>query len=1056
MKRKETNGETNTPPPTTVVNVSDSTISEEKNITKNNEIYTFSKKAFALEHLETKKNPNLKLFSEDVGNQGAKSFIVATYDHIFNLCKSRKSPHFYENIEHGIPVKFHIDIDKKVSATNRNMLDKMFHKLVKEATNLFNEEFKAENIEDPEIIVLKSDYVKLDSKMSKVSAHIIYNNVVFKNIYEMKMFVMKMKSKSVLFDENVIDKNIYRVGCFRMLHCSKIGKTNYLRFYKGINYKPSDDENLFKDSLVTHMYDDQEVHIIDTKYGDGPILDDKNTAISTSRASSNRGSRASLNVARCTNNTFFYAFGENELNELAKMTENIDKKFIDEYNHWLLMTYSFVDLYHNIDEIYREKVYEIWDIICKKGKGYSKGKNRKHFFALKLDYINANFIPMISGSYFRFKKVITYEHIKPKFADYIVDKIDSRFIDENMYKKVDEYDIIALKSPPGTGKTTLLNKLFGIKIVKKKVVNQFNHPIISITSRTNLAEKHANDLGLFYYKSTFGFLDVDKVAVTVNSILRLDEDNFKGGYLILDETSKILSFLKSSVLDGQRYCVYMTFCEIIKKVKKIILLDADLSENDLETIINIKKLSKPDATYYLAINEFKSKTGIDAHFYDNPHIVAELLINDFVNKVPFICSFDSLSKMKLVLNEIKKKAIDMKLSDQIDKLLKVYSSEETDNIFDPDDLKEKHAIFYSPIIIYGLDLNSKLPRKVYGFAFKKILTPYEINQQLQRERNQAEIHIFIDQKIGTIEHMTRDELKNDIQVRIKKYGDEIREIAEINKLDIIFDESLNNGGVQKIFNKMFVDTCFIENTTKIHMEYYLKNIMKSMGYNIIDKKDKTTFELRVDKTNGDDQNGIFEQFLNGGELNEKIKDQIVNRMKIMKITKEKLNDFNKDIILKDHKFDDYMNLRRFVKNKLDEKIIKIDQNELAECASNSIYMKLREYKKIADILGIKNGYEFNYDNDCKKFSKIINNKKFIEDFEGIKRIFEIRSTKYKDFDKAGGYERLYKMAVSICRQLFGSDMLNTINVKIKLNDRRTMIPKYYVNDFYIKEIAKYF
>ena len=168
-------------------------------------------------------------------------------------------------------------------------------------------------------------------------------------------------------------------------------------------------------------------------------------------------------------------------------------------------------------------------------------------------------------------------------------------------------------------------------------------------------------------------------------------------------------------------------------------MDADLSDNDLQTIINIKKLSKPSVTYYLAVNEFKSKVGVNAYFYDNPHIVAEMLINDFINKVPFICALDSLSKMKLIMNEIKKKAIDMKISDQIDKLLKVYSSEEIDNTFDADDLKEKLGILFSPIIIYGLDLNSKLPRKVYAFAFKKILTPYEINQQIQRERNQSEI-----------------------------------------------------------------------------------------------------------------------------------------------------------------------------------------------------------------------------------------------------------------------------------------------------------------------------
>ena len=303
--------------------------------------------------------------------------------------------------------------------------------------------------------------------------------------------------------------------------------------------------------------------------------------------------------------------------------------------------------------------------------------------------------------------------------------------------------------------------------------------------------------------------------------------------------------------------------------------------------------------------------------------------------------------------------------------------------------------------------------------------------------------------------MSRDELKNDIQIRIKKYCDEIKEIAEVLKINDLFDESPDSRDLQKIFSRMYINLCFIENTTKIHTEYYLKNIMQSMGYNIIDKKDKTDFVLKANK-NVNEQENIFEQFNNGEELNEKLKEKIVDRMKIMKIKKEELNDFNKKIILKDNKFNDYMNLRRFVKNKLDEKIIKIDQNEFAECASNNIYVKLREYKKIVDLLGIKNGYEFNYDTDSKKFNEAINDKNFIGNFEGIKKIFEIRGAKYKDFDKEGGYHRLYKLAVSICRQLFGNDLLNIVKYNKKIYGKPVTIYKYFLNDIYYKNISTYF
>ena len=88
-------------------------------------------------------------------------------------------------------------------------------------------------------------------------------------------------------------------------------------------------------------------------------------------------------------------------------------------------------------------------------------------------------------------------------------------------------------------------------------------------------------------------------------------------------------------------------------------------------------------------------------------------------------------------------------------------------------------------------------------------------------------------------------------------------------------------------------------------------------------------------------------------------------MDIMNIKIEHLNDFNKNIIINDSKFSDYLNLKRFLNNKLDEKIIENNKNELDECGSNNIYVKLREFKKIVTILSIKNEIEFNYDIDVK-------------------------------------------------------------------------------------------
>ena len=1045
--------------------------------TNSPDIITFDKKKFALEHIENSKNDQLKLFSEDLGMKGAKQFAVTTYDHMYNLCTTKKSPHYYENIENNKPVKFHIDIDLKVPYNKNMVLERHFNSLTNGAIEMFNEEFKKHDVKKPEIIILKSDFITtiIDTKkITKISAHIVYKNVIFNDISDMKIFIMNIASQlSEQLDNCAVDKNIYRVGCFRMLHCSKKGKANKLKCARTIDYKYVDEKTIFFDSLITYIPgNSKNNHIINI----GPKMEkikyireltenigiDKKVDVSkkvntkTKTTASKTQQIGATSARPIVNDIFFYVFGDKEMDELAKMVDNIDKRFLDQYNYWILMTYAFVDLYCHVDGAdYKDKIYELWDSVCKKGKGYDEKENNRYFNSLKLDRINANFIPAISNSFLRFKKVIKYGCIKPQFAKYNVDKINSRYIGNDVYNKLDGYDICAIKSPPGTGKTTLMDKIFGVKKVKGSNTNNFKHPMISITSRKNLAEKHALDLGIMDYSSSPYLFDTNKVAITVNSLLKINEKHFKDCYLILDETSKILSYLKSDILNGIRYDVYQIFCNIIMNAKKILLLDADLTEGDLDTIMKIRNLKKA-STYYLAINEYKTKTGIDANFYDNPHIVAEMLLNDFVNKVPFICALDSLTNLKIIMNEIKKKAINLKIAEQVEKLIKVYSSQEADNNIDVDDLEHRLGIAFTPIITYGISISSKVPRNVYVFAFKKILTPCEVNQQLHRERNQQAIHIFVNKHIGTIQHLTRDELRKDIQIRINKYNETVKEIAEVGKVNVMDHRAESkDADLQKIFSDMYIDTTFIENSTKINMEYYLKNIMSDMGYNIIDKKVETEFVLeKGGKIMEEISDETLQKFLSKDEsINPRTKEIFAKRMKIMRITEDKVDDFNKKIIGNDKKFTDYINLRRFSKNKFGEAIISSNNNDLDECGSKDIYIKLNEYKKITTVLGIKDGLQYNYDDDHKRFGEKIDTKVLSNsDINAVKNIFDIRGAKYKDFDAEGGYERLYKMAVGLCRHLFGSEIVLSDIAKI---DKRC-VTMHKLNETYFSNIKIYF
>lgn len=478
------------------------------------------------------------------------------------------------------PVKLHIDLDYKTQTADLHKLNKLFVRLANETIELINKELSDYGIKDPEIIVLKSNQVIDKYKENKVSGHIIYNNIVFEDIYQMKIFFLSLKSD--LIDKKIIDKNIYRVGCFRMIGCSKKYKNNKLKFLKGINYqKPNDDNDLFNDSLVTELtsVNPYYVHIQES-------------------VKQRIAKKLRLYLSKKTTQqvcNYEYHFTEVEYCKFVKLTASIPVSACDDYIDWFLITFAFSDLYHNIsNKDYQIKIYELWDNWCKSSKSYNEDANKLYFDSLNLDYKDANHIPLTCNSKFRFKKYIKYEHIKPILINYKQTSANERFINRQvLLESINKHDIVFIKLPTGTGKTSLLESLFDIKKDGNKIIyksrGNFKKPIISITSRKNLAKKHSTDLLLDCYDDKNIYLfDCAKLAVTANSLIRVEENNFRDGYVVLDEFSKLVRYYKSRIMDGIRCESYKLVAKIIRLASKIIVLDADLIPNNMDTLLALK------------------------------------------------------------------------------------------------------------------------------------------------------------------------------------------------------------------------------------------------------------------------------------------------------------------------------------------------------------------------------------------------------------------------------------------------------------------------------------
>lgn len=1024
---------------------------------ENQSYIVFSKKSEALHYMSYYNWDNrLKLFSEDYGRNGAKKFILSTKEYIFDLVNSRYA-HLYENIEKNQRVKLHIDLDYKTKEHNLFKLNKLFGRLTNETIELINKELSSTfDINNPQIIILKSNQVINKHIENKISGHIIYNDVVFEDIYQMKTFFLSLKSD--LINQKIIDKNIYRVGCFRMLECSKKFKNNKLKFFKGINYQKPDSDTLFYDSLVTEMTCDN-YHLV-------PV---KNEIIKTAiinEINHKLKSYSNKNPIDKKNNDYIYHFTDCEYNKMVKFIKKIPASACDDYLEWILITFAFSDIYHNIENVtYRNKIYELWNNWCKNSEKYNEEKNKKYFNTLMLDYKDVNHIPLVCNSKYRFKKYIKYDAIKPKLDKFKKVCANEKFINRKiLLELIKENDIIFIKSPTGTGKTSLLEELFDIKKDDNNKPLQisrsnFKKAIVSITPRKNLAIKHAKELLLDAYNDKIIYLfDCVRLAVTANSLIHVEENNFRNGYVVLDEVSQLLRYYKSRIMDGRRSEAYKLLGKIVRNAEKIIVLDADLTANNIETILSMKG----NDNYLLYYNSFQNRLNINANFYDNEHVVAQMLVDDFKNKRPFVASFDSLTMMEALLSEMKQKTQNVEDAAIYDKLLKIYSSKHGDDEIDTD---EWHGmcIMFTPLIIYSLDFNAKEPVRSYAFVFKNILTAVDINQQIQRNRNQSDVHIYVSTKVGHLRYPTEESFKLETKERINKYNDIIKELEEMNKRSVKFDalddaEDKFNDEMIVSFNKMYINTGYLEETMKVNNRYYLQCIMKDMGYNIIEcsKVASDGFKLKKIISN-DNGREIIKKYFNDDYIDNKTSNTIERKLNIMNIkTSDVIDDVIKDIIMNDHKFTDYLHLRKFVRNEMNDKIIDNYLEDFNETAADSIYIKLRYYKQLINYLGIPKGLEYNYDNDKARFAEKVGDRKILDVIDDIKKCFRISGKKYSDFNKEGGYSKLYKMAVGICKHLFGNDILICKLSSIKNDNQKFSVRKYFLNTKFFDCIQKFF
>jgi len=889
-----------------------------------------------------------QLFSRDINiNTGSKRYLIKSYQEMYNIIKNEKIKCYYEYHTFNNKIKLHIDVDINREYNDFIDRDKEIDLILDNLLLLVNNKIKDEfNINNPRIIVLASN------TLLKLSLHIIYIDVLFDSIYSMGHFL------NFLF--SFIDGNIYKKGCFRMLHCNKIGKNNTLIFYKGYNYDYDDDYELFIDSCL--------------------CSDTKSKTVDYEFEKINKNKCGYIKKNKITHQITNYKYTKPNFEIIKKALESIS---LDEYNDWFKITCAIKNLYLGLDKDNAEQLYEIYDNICSKYDNYNKINNANTF-----DYIE----PTISINYLFYLAKVKY-YIKPiynyknfmfnpeKHKNIIIDNSNTINIDINELVK---HKLIFFKSPTGTGKTKYL----------KEIINHLKiNKIISIVSRVNLAGEHKKSINLQFYKdleySEYNYCK--KLVIQLESCPKCNYKLYENGILILDEVNSLLSHLKSPTMNNRRATCYKYLMTLIKNAKYIIAMDADLCDWNIDFIKEIEQsknifdskhnpLEITDSIDYIVYyNTIKNKLNIPATFYLNDQVLIDKMIDDINNNKYFVACFDSLKWMKRIIEYIKEKI------PKFDPLF--YSSEVEYDLIDTSTWNNKF-VFYTPTIIYGISYED-LDRDVYCFIYKNHLNPLQIYQMINRVRKLTNVHIYCNEKINKIIYENIDVIT-------------IEENNKIKTFKTLFD-SIESGLNEKPYQIMYRNFKFMDTMLKTNIKYYLIDMLTEKGFNIkynsIIKAKQVKQKIVMDK-----------------------KEVIDKLIEILQLDKNNLDDFHHKLATNDgNAFEKHFNLRVWLDpdTKLSEKIFSDIQTNLFSESLNSRFIKIKYTHEVGKILNI-----FSFENLTKDISKnfnnIVDNEWLTDNLLTIIKTFRLSEDKYNTKE----YYNLYQMYISMLKSLFDKDLIN--------------------------------
>ena len=351
---------------------------------------------------------------------------------------------------------------------------------------------------------------------------------------------------------------------------------------------------------------------------------------------------------------------------------------------------------------------------------------------------------------YSYEKLKEVDSLEPFMKDY-VPSISNIEVQNSKYLKIEYFKegILFIKSPKGSGKTTVVSELIKEEQRKNKKLN-----ILLIGHRRSLISHLCERFGLNNYLTAGDSHqkgDKKKVSPKWRQIgicldsLNKTHETFNYDLVIIDEIEQVLNHFLSDTLSKDSVKIFNTFGWLLFHSKSVICMDADLSWSSVLTISKLCSFTahgdtEKKETFFL-INTFKEPT-VPIHLHQNKDQLIGLMSK-------------RLEEGKKVFFTSNSKSIVDDLSNSLNKykLIKVTSdnsiTDETQNFVRniKNEILKYQLVLTSPSMSTGVDItfenNESYIDCIFGVFENRINTHPEIDQQISRVRHPKEIHLFI-------------------------------------------------------------------------------------------------------------------------------------------------------------------------------------------------------------------------------------------------------------------------------------------------------------------------